>query len=44
MAGPFRVCGRVLRRGKTLVVAEGEVKDAEGRVVAKAIGTWYIKR
>ncbi|MEM0479569.1 MAG: PaaI family thioesterase [Pyrobaculum sp.] len=44
VAGPFRVCGRVLRRGKTLVVAEGEVKDAEGRIVAKAIGTWYIKR
>lgn len=40
--GPYRVCGQVVRRGGRLVVAEGEVRDASGRLVAKALGTWYL--
>src|SRR5579883_483187 len=39
---PFTVEGRVLRIGKTTAVAEGEVKDAEGVVCAKGLGTWYL--
>ena len=42
--GPYKVCGQVVRRGGRLVVAEGEVRDASGRLVAKALGTWYILR
>ncbi|CCC81031.1 PaaI family thioesterase [Thermoproteus tenax] len=40
--GPYRVCGQVVRRGSRIVVAEGEVRDANGVVIAKALGTWYI--
>ncbi|MEZ0247664.1 MAG: PaaI family thioesterase [Thermoproteus sp.] len=42
--GPYRVCGQVVRRGGRLVVAEGEVRDRAGRLIAKALGTWYILR
>lgn len=42
--GPYRVCGQVIRRGRRLVAAEGEVRDASGRLIAKALGTWYILR
>ncbi len=42
--GPYKVCGQIVRRGGRLVVAEGEVRDASGRLVAKALGTWYILR
>ncbi|AFA39918.1 hypothetical protein Pogu_1891 [Pyrobaculum oguniense TE7] len=42
---PFRVCGWVVRRGKRLAVLEGEVRDCDGRLIAKALGTWYyLKR
>lgn len=41
---PFRVVGRVVRMGGRLAVAEGEVFDGEGRLCAKALGTWYIVR
>ncbi len=39
--GPFKVCGQVVRSGRRIVVVEGEVRDARGRLVAKALGTWY---
>ncbi|ABL88516.1 uncharacterized domain 1 [Pyrobaculum islandicum DSM 4184] len=39
--GPFRVCGTVVRRGSRIVVVEGEVVDSRGRLIAKALGTWY---
>jgi uncharacterized protein (TIGR00369 family) len=39
---PFTVEGRVLRIGKTTAVAEGEVRDAEGVICAKGLGTWYL--
>ena len=42
--GPFRASGKVVRAGKTVAVAEGEVRDAEGRLCAKGMGTWYMIR
>lgn len=40
--GPFTVAGKVIRRGKELAVAQGEVTDAEGRLCATSLGTWYM--
>lgn len=40
--GPFRATGRVVRAGSTTAVAEGEILDAEGRLCAKGMGTWYM--
>lgn len=37
--GPMRGVGRVVRWGKTVAFTEGELYDAEGRLVAKATGT-----
>lgn len=37
--GPLRGVGRVTRWGKTIAFTEGELYDAEGRLVAKATGT-----
>jgi uncharacterized protein (TIGR00369 family) len=37
--GPLRGVGRVVRWGKTLAFTEGELYDAEGRLLAKATGT-----
>ena len=37
--GPMRGVGRVVRWGKTIAFTEGELYDAEGRLVAKATGT-----
>lgn len=34
--------GRMSRRGKTAAFAEGEVRDAKGRVLATAHGVWTI--
>ncbi len=39
MPGPLRGVGRVIRLGKTIAFTEGELFDAEGRMVAKATGT-----
>jgi uncharacterized protein (TIGR00369 family) len=39
MPGPLRGVGRVVRWGKTIAFTEGELYDAEGRLVAKATGT-----
>lgn len=41
-SGPFRATGKVLRAGGAVAVAEGEVKDGEGRLCAKGLGTWYM--
>jgi acyl-CoA thioesterase len=38
---PFKICGQVVRRGNRIAVVEGEVRDADGRLIAKALGTWY---
>lgn len=34
--------GRMERRGRRLAFAEGEVVDSSGRIVATALGTWYV--
>jgi uncharacterized protein (TIGR00369 family) len=39
MPGKLRGVGRVVRWGKTIAFTEGEIFDAEGRLVAKATGT-----
>lgn len=36
--------GRVLRNGKSLVFCEGEIRDANGELVAKALGTYKVRR
>ncbi len=40
--GPFRVLGRVIRTGKTAIVAEGEIRDSKDVLCAKGIGTWLV--
>ena len=40
--GPFRATGKVVRAGGTVAVAEGEVRDAEGTICAKGMGSWYM--
>lgn len=40
--GPFTCVGRVVRVGKRVAVAEGEVYDSKGKLCAKGIGTWYL--
>ena len=37
--GPIKGIGRVVRWGKTIAFTEGELYDAEGRLLAKASGT-----
>jgi uncharacterized protein (TIGR00369 family) len=37
--GPIKGVGRVVRWGKTIAFTEGELFDAEGRLLAKASGT-----
>lgn len=39
LPGEIRGIGRVARWGKTIAFTEGELYDAEGRVLAKATGT-----
>lgn len=41
---PFTAKGNVVRAGKTIAVAEGEIRDADGTVCAKSLGTWYMIR
>jgi uncharacterized protein (TIGR00369 family) len=36
--------GRVLRNGQSLVFCEGEIRDASGELVAKALGTYKVRR
>lgn len=36
--------GRVLRGGRSIVFCEGEVRDDEGELVAKAIGSFKLRR
>ncbi|MBI3373246.1 MAG: PaaI family thioesterase [Betaproteobacteria bacterium] len=38
--GVLRAEGRVLRAGQSTIFCEGEARDAEGELVAKAIGTF----
>ncbi len=34
--------GRVIRKGKHLVIGEGDILDLEGRLLARGLGTWMI--
>ena len=40
--GPFTSIGKVIRKGRTLVVGEAEVLDSQGKLCAKGLGTWFI--
>lgn len=40
-SGPYTVTGHVLRCGKTLAVAEGEVREGD-RIIAVGLGTHYL--
>ena len=40
--GPFTAKGVVIRRGGSTAVAEGEIKDADGKLCAKSLGTFYL--
>jgi uncharacterized protein (TIGR00369 family) len=38
---PYTAIGEVIRHGRLTSVAEAEVRDGEGKLCAKALGTWY---
>jgi acyl-coenzyme A thioesterase 13 len=40
--GAITVEGRMARRGRTAAFAEGEIRDAQGRLLATAEGVWTI--
>ncbi len=42
LPGPVVAEGRVARRGRTIAFAEGEIRDAAGRILATAHGVWTI--
>ncbi|GAB6945548.1 PaaI family thioesterase [Vulcanisaeta sp. JCM 14467] len=42
--GPFTVEGRVIRAGRHLAVAEAHVYDANRKLCAVGIGTWFMVR
>ena len=42
--GPFRVEGKVVRKGSTIVVVQIEFRDADGKLGAIALGSWFILR
>jgi uncharacterized protein (TIGR00369 family) len=41
--GTIAAVGRVVRRGRTLAFLESECTRADGKVVARAHGTWVIR-
>jgi uncharacterized protein (TIGR00369 family) len=40
--GLLRAIGRVIRKGRRVAVAEGEVRDESGRILAAAQGSWHL--
>jgi len=42
--GPFTSEARVIRMGRHLAIGEGQIIDADGRVCAKGLGTWFVVR
>ena len=40
--GPFRAIGKVVKAGNNVIVVEGEVRDADGALCAKSLGSWFI--
>jgi uncharacterized protein (TIGR00369 family) len=43
-AGSLRAEGRLVRGGRSLAFCEGEVRDASGEIVAKAMASYRVKR
>ncbi|MCI3208378.1 MULTISPECIES: PaaI family thioesterase [Pandoraea] len=44
-SGEMQAFGRLLHRSTTMAYCEGEVRDANGKLVAKAMGTFkYLRR
>jgi uncharacterized protein (TIGR00369 family) len=41
-AGRLIASGEVVRRGRSVAFARGEVRDAGGRLIATATGTWHL--
>ena len=41
--GVLSALGRVVRRGRSVAFLEGECTRADGTVVARAHGTWFIR-
>ena len=39
---PFLARGTVIRAGRSTAVAEGEIRDADGHLCAKSLGTFYL--
>ena len=42
--GPFKITTDVIKAGKTAVVVELKLYDADGKIGTIALGTWYIIR
>jgi uncharacterized protein (TIGR00369 family) len=42
-SGALTAEGRVIRGGRSLVFSEGEVRSADGTLVAKGVGTFKVK-
>ncbi len=42
--GPFSCRASILRKGYTAVIVDIELRDADGKLGAKGLGTWYIIR
>jgi uncharacterized protein (TIGR00369 family) len=40
--GPFTAIGKVVKAGNSVVVVEGEVRDGDGALCAKSLGSWFI--
>ena len=40
--GPFRAIGKVVKAGNSVIVVEGEVRDADGALCARSLGSWFI--
>jgi uncharacterized protein (TIGR00369 family) len=43
-AGVLVAEGRLLKGGRSLAFCEGEVRDRDGEIVAKGVGTFKVKR
>jgi uncharacterized protein (TIGR00369 family) len=41
LRSPFRAVGRTVRQGRTVSVAESELRDHDDKLCAKSLGTWY---
>jgi acyl-CoA thioesterase len=42
LKGPFTAIGKVVKKGRRIVIAEGEIYDANKELCALGMGTWYL--